>query len=309
MTKYIIRRFLSIFPTIFIIITISFFLIRLAPGGPFAGDKALPPTVLANIEKKYHMDEPLMMQYARYVFDVLRGDFGPSYRYYDHDVNYFIFNNLPRSMMLGVIALSMALLFGVSAGIMAAIKQNRWPDYVAMSFAVTGISVPLFVIGPVMVYFLSLKLRLLPTSGWIDDPGGWLTVIMPAITLSLPFFAVIARLTRASILEVLRSDYVRTARAKGLSEGKIMVKHVLKGAMIPIVSYLGPAISGIIVGSVIVETIFLVPGTGKIFVESALNRDYTLIMGSVIVYGALLLIMNFLVDIFYSLLDPRVAYK
>jgi oligopeptide transport system permease protein len=309
MTKYLIRRAIGLIPTLFIIITLSFFLIRLAPGGPFDAEKRIPVQILRNIEKKFHLDEPLIVQYGRYLFDIIRGDLGPSFKYQDHDVNFYIFQSLPNSMFLGVISLSIAVILGITAGVVSAIKQNTWIDYTAMSIAVVGISIPLFVIGPVMMYFLALKWKLLPTSGWITGRFGWRTLIMPAITLSFPFFATIARLTRASVLEVLRSDYIRTARAKGLKSSTIIFKHVLKGALLPVVSYLGPAFAGIVTGSVVVEQIFRVPGLGKFFVQSAFNRDYTLIMGTVIVYSVILIIMNFIVDIVYSFLDPRVSYK
>jgi oligopeptide transport system permease protein len=309
MTKYIIRRFIGLFPTIFIIITLSFFIIRIAPGGPFDQERNIPPQILKNIEAKFHLDDPLIVQYGRYLFDVIRGDLGPSFRYQDHDVNFYIFQSLPNSMLLGVISLSLAVILGLSAGIISSLKQNTWADYLAMSIAVVGISIPLFVIGPVLMYFLALKWGLLPTSGWITGRYGWATIIMPAITLSFPFFANIARLSRASILEVLRSDYIRTARAKGLKGSVIVFKHVLKGGLLPVVSYLGPAFAGIVTGSVVVEQIFRVPGLGKFFVQSAFNRDYTLIMGTVIVYSIILIIMNFIVDILYSFLDPRITYK
>lgn len=309
MTKYVIRRFLGLFPTLLIIITLSFFIIRLAPGGPFDAEKALPQQILINIEKKFHMDEPLIMQYGRYMLDIIRGDLGPSFRYQDHDVNFYIFKSLPNSLFLGVISLSMAVVLGIGVGLISAVRQNSYADYVAMSFAVIGISVPLFVVGPVMMYFLALRWKLLPTSGWITGRYGWVTLIMPAVTLSFPYFAYIARLSRASILEVLRSDYIRTAQAKGLRNSVIMFRHVLKGALLPVVSFLGPAFAGIVTGSVVVETIFRVPGLGKFFVQSAFNRDYTLLMGTVIVYSTILIIMNFVVDIIYSFLDPRVTYK
>lgn len=309
MTKYIIRRFLGLIPTLLIIITLSFFVIRIAPGGPFDEEKTLPKQIMENIEKKYHMDEPLLKQYGRYLLDVLRGDLGPSFRYQDHDVSFYIFNSLPNSLFLGIVSLTMAVTLGIGVGMISAVRQNTWVDYTAMSFAVIGISVPLFVVGPVLMYFLALQWKLLPTSGWITGRHGWVTLIMPAVTLAFPYFAYNARLSRASILEVLRSDYVRTARAKGLKERTVLFKHVLKGALLPVVSYLGPAFAGIITGSVVVETIFRVPGMGKFFVQSAFNRDYTLIMGTVIVYSVLLIIMNFIVDILYSFLDPRVTYK
>ena len=309
MTQYIVRRFLGLFPTLFIIITISFFIIRVAPGGPFAREKELPPQVLENIEKKYNMDEPLLVQYGMYMYDIIRGDLGPSFRYMDRDVNYYIFNSLPASMLLGLVSLSIALVLGITSGVVSALRQNRLAGYLSMSVAVIGISVPLFVIGPVLMYFLSIRLQLLPTSGWIGGRNGLKPLIMPAITLAFPYFAYIARLTRASVIEVLRSDYIRTARAKGLRESVIIFKHVLKGALLPVVSYLGPAFAGIVTGSVVVEQIFRVPGLGRFFVQSAFNRDYTLIMGTVIVFSAILIVMNFLVDIVYALLDPRISYK
>ena len=309
MTKYIIRRFFGLIPTLFIIITLSFFIIRIAPGGPFSEERALPKQVLENIEKAYHLDDPLLVQYGRYVFDILRGDLGPSFRYKDFDVNYYIRISLPNSMVLGLISLIFAVLLGITTGLISATRQNSALDYLSMSVAVIGISVPLFVVGPVLMYIFAMKLNLLPTSGWIMSGDSWKTVLMPVMTLTLPYFAYIARLSRASILEILRSDYVRTARAKGLSESVIMVKHVLKGALLPVVSYLGPAFAHIVTGSIVVETIFRVPGLGRHFVQSALNRDYTLIMGTVIVYSAILLVMNFIVDILYGFMDPRISYR
>jgi len=309
MTKYVIRRFLGLLPTLFIIITISFFIIRIAPGGPFSREKALPKQILENIQKKYHMDEPLIMQFGRYMLDILRGDLGPSYRYKDHDVNYYIWNSLPDSMVLGLISLFLALFLGITAGIVSSTRQNSWLDYSSMAVAIVGISIPLFVIGPVLMYIFSIKLGWLPTSGWIMADGSWKTALMPVATLTLPYFAYFARLSRASILEVLRSDYVRTARAKGLSPSVIMFKHILKGALLPVVSFLGPAFANIVTGSIVVESIFRVPGLGIFFVQSAVNRDYTLIMGTVIVYSVILLLMNFLVDIVYGFMDPRISYR
>jgi len=309
MSKYIIRRLLGLIPTLLIIITISFFIIRVAPGGPFDAERALPEQIKANIEAKYHLDESLIMQFGRYLFDVVRGDLGPSYKYQDHDVNFYIAQSLPNSLLLGVISLSIALVFGIGSGIISAVKQNSWIDYATMSIAVFGISIPLFVIGPVLMYIFAMRLQWLPTSGWITGEYGWGTIIMPAVTLAFPYFANIARLSRASMLEALRSDHVRTAKAKGLKNSVIIFKHVLKGALLPVVSYLGPAFAGIVTGSVVVEQIFRVPGLGKFFVQSSFNRDYTLIMGVVIVYSAILILMNFIVDIIYSLLDPRITYS
>jgi oligopeptide transport system permease protein len=309
MTKFIIRRFLSLIPTMFVIITLSFFLIRFAPGGPFSSEKNVPEQVLQNLLKKYHMDEPLGKQYLRYFGDILRGDFGPSFRYKESSVNELVAQGFPVSILLGSVALALATLFGILVGIVSALKQNHWQDYAAMSLAVIGISVPLFVIGPVLQLAFAMKLHWLPLAGWINSRSGWTTIIMPAVTLSFPYFAYIARMSRASILEVLRADYVRTARAKGLRESVVVGKHVLKGALLPVVSYLGPAFAGIITGSIVVEQVFVVPGIGRIFVQSALNRDYTLIMAEVIIFSLLLVVMNFIVDIVYGFLDPRIAYK
>ena len=309
MGRFIFRRILGLIPTMFLIITLSFFLIRLAPGGPFSSEKKVTPEVMQNLLKKYHMDEPLFKQYLRYMGDVLRGELGPSFKNKDYSVNELIAVSLPNSLILGVTSLALALLFGIAVGVVSALNQNSAADYTAMSAAVIGISVPLFVVGPVFMLVFAMKLLWLPASGWITGRAGLKTLIMPAVTLAFPYFAYIARLSRASILEILRSDYIRTARAKGLKQSAVIWRHVLKGALLPVVSYLGPAFAGIVTGSVVVEQIFLVPGLGNFFVKSALNRDYTLIMGTVIVYSFILIVMNLIVDIIYGLLDPRISYK
>jgi oligopeptide transport system permease protein len=309
MFRFIIRRVLSLIPTVFLIVTFAFVIIRAAPGGPFASEHKLPPEILANIERQYHLDEPLPRQYLRYLGDFVRGDLGPSFRYRDYTVNELVAQSLPPSMIIGGLALALALVFGVAAGVVAALRRNTWVDYLAMSLAVVGISVPLFVIGPVLKLYLALRHHWLPTSGWLEDRAGILVLVLPVLTLSLPYMAGIARLTRASVLEVLRADYVRTARAKGLGEWAVVLRHVLKGAMLPVVSYLGPAFAGIITGTVVVESIFGVPGMGRLSVQAAINRDYTLIMGDVIVFSIILVLMNFLVDIGYGFLDPRISYK
>ncbi|MCE5256150.1 MAG: ABC transporter permease [Spirochaetaceae bacterium] len=308
MARYIIRRVLSLIPTIFVVVTLSFFLIRLAPGGPFAREKDVPEIILQNLLKRYHMDEPLGKQYLRYLGDVMRWDLGPSYRYRDLSVNEMIDQGLPVSMQLGVVSLVLAVISGVLVGIISALKQNKWQDYLSESIAVIGISVPLFVLGPILQLFFGMKWKILPMGQW-TSVHGWKAIILPAITLSFPYFAYIARLSRASILEVLRSDYIRTARAKGLKESVVVRKHVLKGAMLPVVSYLGPAFSGIVTGSTVVESVFLIPGIGRPFVQAAINRDYTLIMGEVIVYSLILVTANLVVDILYGFLDPRISYK
>ena len=309
MIRFIIRRLISLIPTLFLIVTFSFFIMKVAPGGPFSAERNPPPEVLANINKVYHLDEPLPKQYVRYLGNMLRGDLGPSFRYKDYTVNDLIGNTMPNSLILGITALCSALFFGLLVGLVSAVKRNSIADYASMSVAVIGISVPLFVVGPLLMLLFAVKLKWLPTSGWITGRQGLKTLIMPALALSLPYFAYIARLSRASVLEVLRSDYIRTACAKGLSYPVVLFKHALKGALLPVISYLGPAFAGIITGSVVIEKIFLVPGLGTFFVQSALNRDYTLIMGTVVMYSIILILMNFVVDILYAVIDPRISYK
>jgi len=309
MIRFIIRRLISLIPTLFLIVTFSFFIMKVAPGGPFSAERNPPPEVLANINKVYHLDEPLPKQYVRYLGNMLRGDLGPSFRYKDYTVNDLIGNTMPNSLILGITALCSALVFGLLVGLVSAVKRNSIADYASMSIAVIGISVPLFVVGPLLMLLFAVKLKWLPTSGWITGRQGLKTLIMPALALSLPYFAYIARLSRASVLEVLRSDYIRTAYAKGLSYPVVLFKHALKGALLPVISYLGPAFAGIITGSVVIEKIFLVPGLGTFFVQSALNRDYTLIMGTVVMYSVILILMNFVVDILYAVIDPRISYK
>lgn len=308
MSKFIIRRALGLIPTMLIIITVCFFLIRVAPGGPFSSEKKLTPQIMRNIQAKYHMDEPILKQYGRYVVNVLRGDLGPSFKYKDYDVNYYIGQGLPKSLLIGTLSILLALILGIVAGMFSALRQNTWVDYTWMSFAVVGISVPTFVLGPLLMFVFAMKLGWLPVAGWLDEYGA-VVLILPVATLFYQYFATIARLSRASFLESIRSDYIRTARAKGLKTSYIMMKHVLKGASLPVVSYLGPAFSGIITGSIVVEQIFRVPGLGRHFVQSAFNRDYTMIMGTVIVYSLILVVMNFLVDILYGYLDPRISYS
>jgi oligopeptide transport system permease protein len=261
------------------------------------------------LQKKYHLDGTIVDQYLNYMGDLLRGDLGPSFRYADHDCNELIAAALPNSLILGSLAMAVALTLGLAAGVFAALRQNRWPDYTLMGVSVLGISIPMFVIGPVLMWFFAMQLHWLPTSGWLDSRAGAMTLILPVTTLAVMYFAYISRLSRASVIEVMRSDYVRTARAKGLSEGVILGRHVLKGALLPVVSFLGPAFADILTGSVVVEGVFLVPGVGRLFIQGALNRDYTLIMASVIVYSTILVVLNFIVDIVYGFLDPRISYK
>jgi oligopeptide transport system permease protein len=306
---YVLRRLFGIIPTLIIIITLSFFIIRLAPGSPFSSERNLPPAVIANLEKKIHLDEPLILQYLRYLGDVLRGDLGYSTKHTDFTINEFIVRSLPVSLTLGVAALTLALVTGVTFGVMAALRRNTLLDHGLMALSILGISVPMFVIGPLLQLFFSVYLGWLPTAGWISSRSGGLTLILPILTLSVTDFAYIARLTRTSVLEILRSDFIRTARAKGLPERDIIFKHTLRGALLPVLSFLGPAFANIVTGSVVVESIFDIPGMGRFFVNSALNRDYFMIMATVIVYAVILLVANLVVDIIYAIMDPRVVYE
>jgi oligopeptide transport system permease protein len=308
MGRFVLKRFLSFIPTLLVIIIFGFIIIRAAPGGPFSREKAVPPAVLANLQAKYHLDEPIYKQFLRYFWDLLHGDFGPSYRLKDFSVNQLIGMALPVSLVLGSIALLIAVLVGVITGIISALKQNKVADYAIMAIAVTGNSMPTFVVGPLLMLVFAIWLKLVPTAGWIDR-FGYKALILPVITLALNEFARIARVMRASMIETLRSDYVRTARAKGLSMPTIIVKHVLKGASLPVVSLLGPALAEIVVGAVATERIFAIPGMGRQIMNASTNRDYTLLMGTIVTYAIVLIVMNFIVDIAYGLLDPRISYK
>ncbi|MEW5947544.1 MAG: ABC transporter permease subunit [bacterium] len=304
MTAYIGRRLIGAIPTILIIVTFAFFMMRIAPGGPFDAERALPPDVIRNIEAKYHLDEPLHVQYWRYMKDLFRGDLGPSFKSPDWTVNEMVARTLPVSLILGTWALLFALCIGIPAGFIAALRRNAAPDYAAMTFAVIGISVPNFVVAALLMNLVAVKLGVLDVAGW----GQWRHVVLPAVTLGLPYAAYIARLSRAGMLEVIRQDYVRTARAKGLSEPVILLRHAFKPAILPVVSFLGPAAAAILTGSLVVEKIFQIPGLGWHFVTSALNRDYTMVMGTVIVYSSMLILFNLLVDVAYGFLDPRIRY-
>jgi oligopeptide transport system permease protein len=290
-------------PTLFILIVLAFCLIRLAPGGPFDSEKQLSPEIEANLRQAYHLDEPLYQQFFRYFGNLLQGDFGPSFQYRDFSVTELIKTGFPVSLRIGSLAMLLAMLFGVSAGTMAALRQNTAADYSVMAAAMTGISIPGFVMAPILILVFAVYLGWLPAGGLGD--GGFKNLILPVIALALPQIAYIARLTRGSMIEVLRSPYIRTARAQGLPERTIIVRHALKPALLPVVSYLGPATAGIITGSVVIEQIFGVPGLGRFFVQGALNRDYTLVMGVVVFYGVLIITFNFVVDVIYSWLDPR----
>ncbi len=305
MLKYSLRRLASAIPTLFLLITVAFFLIRIAPGGPFDSERALPPEIEANLAAKYHLDEPLVFQYARYLWQIARLDFGPSFHYRDWTVNDLILQGAPVSFTLGILALAIALVVGVLVGAWAALRQNRPGDYAVMSFAMIGISIPNFVMAPLLILLFAITLGWLPAGGWEYTPS---RTVLPVVTLALPMIAYIARITRGSMIEVLHSSYIRTVRAKGMPEKEVILRHALKPALLPVISYLGPAAAAIMTGSVVVERIFTIPGIGTYFVQGALNRDYTLVMGVVILYGMLIILFNFLVDLLYAWLDPRIHY-
>ncbi|SOC28070.1 oligopeptide ABC transporter permease OppB [Thalassospira xiamenensis] len=307
MLSYAIRRLMIAIPTLFIVITVAFFMMRIAPGGPFDQERALPPEIEKNIKAAYDLDKPLIEQYTIYIGKILCGDFGPSIKIRDFSVAELIMAGAPASMQLGLSAILLALIFGVGFGTYAALRQNSAVDFVVMGVAMVGIAIPNFVMAPLLSLVFGLYLSILPTAGWGD--GGIEYKILPIIALALPQIAYIARLTRGSMVEVLHSNYIRTARAKGLREKLVVNRHAIKGALLPVVSYLGPATAAVMTGSVVIETIFGVPGIGTYFVKAALNRDYPLVMGVVIVYAVMIIFLNFLVDTVYGLLDPKLKSR
>lgn len=304
MLAFTLRRLLIAVPTLFIITTASFFLMRAAPGGPFDAEADLEPEVLENIRAAYDLDKPLVTQYRLYVAGLLRGDFGPSLVYKDFSVSELVAIGLPVSLQLGAAAIAVALLVGGLGGILAALRQNRALDHLVMGMAMTGIAVPSFVTAPILALVFGLYLKLLPVAGW--NGGALPNMVLPVVALALPQIAIIARLMRGGMLEVLRSNFVRTARAKGLRETRVVLRHVLPTAAVPLVGYLGPALAGIMTGSLVIELIFNLPGVGRYFVQGALNRDYPLVMGIVVIYAAAIILLNLLSDLAYAALDPRV---
>ncbi|HEV7318648.1 MAG TPA: oligopeptide ABC transporter permease OppB [Ensifer sp.] len=306
MISFILRRLASAVPTLFIVVTISFFLMRFAPGGPFNLERPLPPQTMANLMKTYQLDQPLWRQYTHYISNAVTGDFGPSYVYKDNNVAELIGKGLPYSMELGFYALLVALIGGVTAGTIAALRQNSVLDFAIMSFSTMGVTVPNFVVGPVLTLVFAIMLAWLPAGGWGD--GSLRFLILPMIALALPQLAVFARLTRGSMIEALHTDHIRTAKAYGLPSRTVVVTHAMRGAMLPVVSYLAPCAAALLTGSAVVETIFTIPGVGRYFVLGAINRDYTLVMGTVILVAIFVIVFNLLVDILYGLLDPRVRH-
>ena len=306
MIAYVIRRLLGAIPTVFIIITLAFFLIRVAPGGPFDLERPLDSKVMENLMKIYQLDKPLWEQYVIYVKNLLQGNLGPSFFFRDFSVNELFKQGLPISIELGGYALILALLIGIGLGIFAALRQNQAADYSVMAAATIGITIPNFVVAPLLTLLLGVYLDILPVGGWND--GHWKNKLLPVITLALPQIAIISRLTRGAMIEALRSNHIRTARAYGLSTLSIVIVHGLRSGILPVVSYIGPAAAALLTGSVVVETIFGIPGIGRYFVQAALNRDYTLVMGTVILISIFIIVLNLIVDILYALLDPRVRY-
>ncbi|MSO97583.1 MAG: oligopeptide ABC transporter permease OppB [Rhodospirillaceae bacterium] len=310
MLSFVARRLLIAIPTLWAIITVCFFLMRAAPGGPFDGEAPVPPEILANLRAAYHLDKPVMQQYISYIADLAHGNFGPSFKYKDFTVTELIAQGFPISAQNGLSAILLAIFIGVPFGILAALRQNSASDYSIMGVAMTGIVVPSFVMAPILILIFAIGLKdtpfQLPAGTW--EGGAIKHRILPVFCLSLVYIAYLARITRASMIEALRQNYVRTARAKGLPFRQVVVRHALKTALVPVVTFLGPGIAFLLTGSMVIETIFQLPGIGRYFVQGALNRDYTLVMGVTILSASLIILMNIVVDVVYGFLDPRVRY-
>jgi len=306
MFKFIIKRILTAIPTLLILITISFILVHSAPGSPFTSDKGVSPAIMKNIEAKYHLDKPLYIQYLYYIKDIVTWDFGPSFKYKDFSINELIDTSFLVSAKIGILAFIIALILGVSSGVIAALNQNTKIDYFVMFFAMIGIVIPNFVLGPILVIIFAIYLKVLPAGGWND--GSLYYIVLPIFAMSFSYISSIARIMRASMIEVLNSNFIRTAKAKGMKQSYIIIHHALRPAILPVVSYMGPAFVGIITGSVVIETIFGLPGIGQLFVNGALNRDYNMVLTLTIIVGALMIIFNTIVDILYVLIDPQIKY-
>ena len=307
MLNFIIRRVAIAIPTLLVLITISFFLMQAAPGSPFTGERNLPPEILKNIEAKYHMDKPLYQQYFLYLGSLAKGDLGPSFKYRDYTVNDLLEQSFPVSLKIGSVAFLFTVITGVAIGTTAALKQNTALDYIIMALAMTGVVLPSFVIAPLLVLIFAIGLHWLPAGGW--HGGTWQYTVLPVIAMAIMYMASIARIQRSSMIEVLNSNYIRTARAKGLPWRTIILRHAMRPSLLPVVSYLGPAFVGIITGSVVVETVFGLPGIGQHFVNGALNRDYSLVLGLTIIIGTLTILFTAIVDILYAVIDPKIRYQ
>ncbi len=307
---YVLRRLLIAIPTMLVIITVAFFMMRAAPGGPFSVDRKLPPATEQAIAAKYGLDDPLHVQYLKYLGDVVQGDFGPSFKTKDKQVSEIIADGLPISLTIGALSIALAILVGGALGIFAGLKQNSLGDYSVMGVAMAGISIPTFVTGPILLLLFALG------TGWFSAGGlgfppalNWKNATLPVITLALPQIAIISRLMRASMIETMRMPHIRTARSKGLSERDVIARHALPAAILPLVSYIGPATARVLTGSVVVEKVFTLPGMGTYFVNGAIDRDYTLVLGAIIVYASLIIAFNLIADILYAVLDPKVKYE
>ncbi len=305
MLKFILRRVLETIPVLFMVATMTFFMLRLAPGGPFDGEKKVSPEIEANLMAHYGLDQPLFSQYLMFWKNLFRGDLGPSFKYANRSVNEIIRDGLPVSVELGVLALAVALCIGIPLGVAAALKPNTWSDYLPSSIAMVGICLPTFVLGPVLILIFALNFQVFNATGWEYARDR----VLPALTLGGHFAAYVARLTRGGMLEVLTQDYIRTARAKGLNELRVLFRHALRGGLLPVVSFIGPATAGLISGSFVIETIFNIPGLGRYFVTSAFNRDYTMVMGTVLFYATMIILLNTLVDIVQVWLNPKLKFE
>lgn len=305
MLRFIARRLLETIPVLLIIITATFFMVRFVPGGPFTAEKAVTPEILANLNKHYGLDKPLFQQYLDYLGNLVQGDLGPSFKYANRTVNEVIAGALPVSLELGATSLAIALVLGITLGVFAALRRNSWVDYLCTGVSTLGICLPTFVLGPLLVLFFAIHLGWFNASGWYSP----IDRVLPAMTLGFVYAAYVARLTRGGMLEVLSQDYIRTARAKGAAESRVIIRHAMRGGLLPVVSFLGPATAGILTGSFVIETIFQIPGLGREFVKSAFNRDYTLVLGTVILYASLIIFLNLIVDIVQVWLNPKLKFE
>lgn len=305
MLRFIVFRLLAAIPVLFFVILITFTLVRMAPGGPFDIDRAVPQQVLDNLNKRYHLDDPIHVQFGDYVLNLLKGDFGPSFKYPSRTVTELIGIGLPATIELGFYALLVAMVIGILAGILAGIRPNTWQDYVPMSFAMIGICLPSFVLGPLLILGFGIGLDWFPVSGWGVSPGD---KVLPSLTLGAAYAAYVARLTRGGMLDVMNQDYIRTARAKGLPEWRIVTKHALRGALNPVIAFAGPAAAGLLSGSFVVETIYQIPGLGRFYLQAAFNRDYTMILGTTIFLSVLIIVFNLLADVIQAALNPKLKH-
>lgn len=305
MIPFVAKRLWNGLLTLAALASLTFFVMRLAPGGPFSRNRKISPEVQANIEAAFHLDEPVVRQFARYIWGLMRGDLGPSTRFRDYSVNDLIASGLPTSLTIGFWAILVAGLVGIALGLAGALRRNGWTDYAAGTIGVIGIAIPIFIIGPLMQAYFSVYLGWLPVGGWNE---GWRSLVLPVLVLALPNIAYISRLTRSSLIESQRENHVRTARAKGIGPTRVLWGHVMTGALLPVIAYLGPACAALITGSILIETVFALPGIGRFFVDAALNRDYPLVMGITLVYGGFLIVFNILTDLLRGWLDPRVRH-